>query len=256
MRVLVVSDLHSNPWSLEAILQREPEFDMFCCAGDLVDYGIAPSEIIARIKSISPSIVVQGNHDRTVISTFRHDALDSIQPRDRKWAHHNGQLLSVAEIDYLDGLPINAAFRADGWAYVVSHQYGPGYETIESLAQFNAFWHSAAPSSLRDEPRRRIIFGHSHRRCVHVLDQGVEWINPGSTSYRRPDDPDKEAHYAIIDNGEVRLMRVPYDRNPLFDTAKKIYRAGEMMETELQDFFFFFGPAKTTRDPLAFWDAR
>ncbi len=256
MRVLVVSDLHSNPWSLDAILRKEPEFDLFCCAGDLVDYGIAPSEIIARIKGISPSIVVQGNHDRTVISIFRHGALDSIQPHERKWAHHNGRLLSASEIEYLESLPICDSFIADGWAYLVSHQYGPGYETIESLAQFNAFWHSAAPSALRDEPRRRIIFGHSHRRCIHVLDQGAEWINPGSASYRRPDDPDKTAHYAIIENGEVTLKRVPYDRSPLYDEAKKLYQADGMMETELQDFFFFFGPAETTRDPLARWDVQ
>ena len=256
MRVLVVSDLHSNPWSLDAILRKESRFDILCCAGDLVDYGIAPSEIIARIKEISPKVVVQGNHDRTVVSAYHDGAFKSIPPHERKWAHHNGQLLSASEVEYLEDLPICDGFIADGWAYLVSHQYGPGYETIESLAQFNAFWKKTAPSALRDKVKRRIIFGHSHRRCIHILNEGSEWINPGSASYRRPDDPDKEAHYAVIENGEVRLMSVPYDRCPLYDEAKRLYRAGGMMETELQDFFFFFGPARTTRDPLALWDAQ
>lgn len=202
---------------------------------------------------ISPRIIVQGNHDRTVLTAFHHGAFDALKPHDRKWAHHNGQLLSASEVEFLEGLPMWDGFIADGWAYLVSHQYGPGYETIESLAQFDAFWRKAAPPALREEKRRRIVFGHSHRRCVHVLGSGSEWINPGSASYRRPDDPDKEAHYAVIENGDVRLMRVPYDRTPLYDEAIRLYKAGEMMETELQDFFFFFGPAKTTRDPLALW---
>lgn len=95
-----------------------------------------------------------------------------------------------------------------------------------------------------------MIFGHTHRQCIHVLDQHMLWLNPGSVSYRRPDDPDKTAHYAVIENGEIRLCQVPYDRSHSLEEARKLNKAHGMMETELQDFFFFFGDARSSRDPL------
>ena len=39
-------------------------------------------------------------------------------------------------------------------------------------------------------------------------------------------------------------------RSVQFKVAQEHYKMGDMMETELQDFYFFFGPAKTSRDPL------
>ena len=69
-------------------------------------------------------------------------------------------------------------------------------------------------------------------------------------SYRRPDDPEKTAQYAVIENGEISLRQVPYDASAQLAAAKEYLAKDAMMETELQDFFFFFGNAKTSRDPL------
>jgi len=250
MKLLLVSDIHSNIWSLEAILKAEPQFDLFCCAGDLVDYGIAPAEVLAELRRLEPRIVVQGNHDRHLVEVYREGRFGAVRPADFKWVHHNCRLLSASDVDYLESLPSHGAFEADGWSYLLQHQYSEGYETIESLSQFDAYWRDYAPSASRSAPRRRMIFGHSHRQCVHSLGTDTEWINPGSSSYRRPDDPDKTAHYAVIDDGEVTLKRIPYDRGALLAEAKSFHERSAMMETELQDFYFFFGDARSSRDPL------
>lgn len=50
MKLLVVSDIHSNIWALETILSAEKAYDQLCCAGDLVDYGIAPKEVISTLR--------------------------------------------------------------------------------------------------------------------------------------------------------------------------------------------------------------
>jgi len=78
----------------------------------------------------------------------------------------------------------------------------------------------------------------------------MEWINPGSISYRRPDDPDKTAHYAVILDGNIQLKSIAYDRTLQLTEAKRLLKNDRMMRTELQDFMFFFGDAKTSRDPL------
>ena len=78
----------------------------------------------------------------------------------------------------------------------------------------------------------------------------MEWLNPGSASYRRPDDPDKTAHYVTITDGEICLKQIPYDRKPQLEKAKEFISTDKMMRTEIQDFMFFFGDAKTSREPL------
>ena len=50
MKVLVISDVHSNVWALREVLRAEQGFDLLVCAGDYVDYGIAPKETIALAR--------------------------------------------------------------------------------------------------------------------------------------------------------------------------------------------------------------
>lgn len=78
----------------------------------------------------------------------------------------------------------------------------------------------------------------------------MEWLNPGSISYRRPDDPEKTAQYMVITDGNISMKCVEYDRSPLYQEALRQEEEGRMACTEIQDFMFFFGDAKSTREPL------
>ncbi|WP_367566443.1 metallophosphoesterase [Lacrimispora sp.] len=250
MKLLVISDIHSNIWALEKVLETEQNIDLLCCAGDLVDYGTAPREVIDRIGQCGSRVVVQGNHDRHTANTWRQGKFQDAAPEEYKWVHHNCRRLDEDRISFLEHLPIHQTFEADGYVYMIQHQYDHAYGTIESRYQFEEFWKKHAGQEYADSKKRRMIFGHTHRPCVHVLDQDMMWLNPGSVSYRRPDDPEKTAHYMVIEGGEIRFCRVPYDRSQPLKEARELNRIHGMMETELQDFFFFFGDAKTTRDPL------
>lgn len=77
------------------------------------------------------------------------------------------------------------------------------------------------------------------------------WLNPGSVSYRRPDDWNKEAQYIVIEDGRICLKSVPYDRSRSLEVSMQYLKKGKMMESELQDAMFFFGDAKTSREPLS-----
>lgn len=145
-------------------------------------------------------------------------------------------------------LPEKAYFEADGWKYGIAHQYDNSYGTIESRYAFDQYWNASYGAEC--DGKRRLIFGHTHRQCIHTLGEGMEWINPGSISYRRPDDPDKTAHYAVILDGKIQLKSIAYDRTLQLAEAKRLLKNDRMMRTELQDFMFFFGDAKTSRDPL------
>lgn len=255
MKLLVISDLHSNIWALEAVLSREQDYDLLCCAGDLVDYGTAPCEVVDRMQDIGKKILVRGNHDVHTVNIYKENKFQTVSPEEYKWVHHNCRRLGAERISYLNSLPEHETFEADGCVYLIRHQYDAGYGTIESRSQFDRYWAAYADQRYADAKNRRMIFGHSHRQCIHVLDEGMLWLNPGSISYRRPDDPDKTAHYAVIENGEISLKRVSYDRSCLFREARELAEKHGMMETELQDFFFFFGDAVTSRDPLPVYES-
>lgn len=250
MKILVISDIHSNIWALEQILETEKDLDLICCAGDLTDYGTAPAAVIERMRGLSRAIIVQGNHDAHVGRIYREGVYDQMPPAEFKWVHHNCQQISAEQAGYLEQLPVCQVFEADGYSYLVRHQYDHAYGTIESVSQFEQFWQKQVPPLYQQVAKRRMIFGHTHRQCIHTLADDMTWLNPGSVSYRRPDDQDKTAHYAVIEDGEISLRRIGYNRLELLNEARMFNRNQAMMETELQDFYFFFGDAKTSRDPL------
>jgi predicted phosphodiesterase len=64
-KLLLVSDLHANPWALDAVLADAGAVDHVLCAGDLLNYGPEPRAALARVRSMNAT-VVQGNHDAAV----------------------------------------------------------------------------------------------------------------------------------------------------------------------------------------------
>ena len=251
MRILVISDIHSNRQALEAVFRAESDIDLVAFAGDFVDYGIDPVFVLDFFRSYGkPCALVRGNHDDHLIRVYRSDERYMPDGPDFKWIHHNCRLLDDDRVAYLDSMPYHLSFSADGYDYIIQHQYDDKYGIIESPYAFDTYWDEHWNGPHRGDRGRRMIFGHSHRQCVHMLQGDRLWLNPGSVSYRRPDDPDKSAQYMIIDDGEIQFRSCWYDRS-VQKAAADWYRAnGGMMATEIQDFMFFFGDARTSRDPL------
>lgn len=66
VRLVIVSDIHSNLEALEAVVAHFPAYDELLCLGDLVGYGPQPSEVVARLRDLRPTVVLMGNHDYAV----------------------------------------------------------------------------------------------------------------------------------------------------------------------------------------------
>lgn len=182
------------------------------CAGDLVDYGPNPREVIAWMREKN-AICVQGNHDRQVVRCYYSYTSEEPQPVGVEWQHHNAQLLQEDDINFLEGLPVVVEFRLDGCHYGMTHMYD-GYETITNLYAYRTF--CARTFSNKPSCIHRLIFGHTHRQCIHSLSNNVLWLNPGSTSYRRRDDPDQLAHYMVIEDGVIAHKAVSYDMSSMY----------------------------------------
>ncbi|TYP69865.1 metallophosphoesterase family protein [Paenibacillus methanolicus] len=236
MKALIISDIHSNVYALEAIRKAEPDYDFIYCAGDLVDYGPLPREAIEWVRK-HEAICVRGNHDDIIIDLYRNgNGGRNVAEDELKWAHCNARLLGEAEISFLERMPVCRAFEMDGRSYIMQHLYDD-YLTIDSLPKYDAFWAERSGGASGTAGERRIIFGHTHRRCAHYLSDAALWLNPGSVSYRRRDDPSKEAHYITITDGAISMKSLAYDRAPLLEAA----RALRLKEADLKTAHFFFG---------------
>ena len=60
MRILLLSDIHSNLEALEACLAAAPSHDAVVNLGDIVGYGASPNEVTARARELGGTFV-RGN---------------------------------------------------------------------------------------------------------------------------------------------------------------------------------------------------
>lgn len=236
MKALILSDLHGNINALEAIWRKEKDSDIVYCAGDLVDYGPFPREVTAWVREHDVQCV-QGNHDAWVVKHYREGkTLEAVPVDERGWVNFTVSALEGNDICFLEGMPTALAFELDGAAYGLVHRYRD-YEEIVSLSAFarfraETFDHATSPDV------SRMIMGHTHRQSIRYLADTILWLNPGSVSYRRKDDLDQSAHYAIITDGKISLRRLTYDLAPVYDSAMRL----RLMKPEMEFSYFSFGP--------------
>jgi len=65
VRILLLSDIHSNLEALDACLAAAPAHDLVVNLGDTVGYGGNPNEVVAKAQSLG-HVFVRGNHDKAV----------------------------------------------------------------------------------------------------------------------------------------------------------------------------------------------
>lgn len=227
MRVLIVSDIHSNYVALETVLNdAHGAFDIVWNLGDTIGYGPRPNECMARMLDLD-AVMIAGNHDlacigsnKVNINEFNIDA-----KRANIW---NGKQLNPAYAEYLAALPVYRDMseqyymvhgsprdpvweylwqpvQADlNWAYLQAHQYPQhvcfiGHSHLQIYLVTSADGHTLGP--LRPQPGTTVTFKPSERY----------FVNPGSVG--QPRDSDPTAAYAILDTDahQLTFKRVAYD---------------------------------------------
>ena len=172
MKLLVLSDIHSNICALEAIWQAESDADAIVSAGDLTDYGPFPRQVIAWFRAHAVKTVC-GNHDRNLIRVWEsRKALPEQLPREEyRWVHDNCDRLEQDDVDYLKSLPEALEFAADGYSYRITHQYDRGYSRPQSVHDMDRFL-AGMPLAGTHLPMR-LILGHSHRQNSGEVGMGM-----------------------------------------------------------------------------------
>ncbi|MCC5849777.1 MAG: metallophosphoesterase family protein [Verrucomicrobia bacterium] len=204
MKTLILSDIHANLIALETVWKREGDADLILCAGDIVDYGPHPAECVEWMME-KRALAVRGNHDELVVSAWE----DPGAHEPETWRTDNAAKLGPRHVDYLKKLPLRRVVDLEGIPHGLTHAY-QGYEIIRSLEEFHRF-----SGERFGRPLHRMIFGHTHRRAITHLSDEDCWMNPGSVSYRRPDEHWRGAHYVLIQDGTISLRALPYPTEAL-----------------------------------------
>lgn len=230
MKMLIISDIHGNCTALDAILAKEKDADLIVCAGDCVEYGFTPHEVIARLKEYKV-LTVAGNHDRGILSLYdRRDEIRAIPDSALKsHAEYTVKHLTDEDFEYLRSLPDEVRFRFDGKDYLMTHTFSEEQlhhlaDSLKAFADINHFSEiRAAHTDLDANAPLRIIEGHTHTAMVNLVANGKLWINPGSISYRLgPDYQSKGSDYIVLENDAFRFEHLYYDSAPMLDLLETL----------------------------------
>jgi putative phosphoesterase len=214
LRLLVVSDIHSNLVALEAVLDDAECWDAAISAGDVVGYGPHPEECIDRLY-FKGFRCTRGNHDDAVATRetdwFNDDAQEAIRI--------NRGMLSPVSLRWLGTLPTELRFEQGGLKFAVYH--GSPTEPLTS------YIHPGDAERLADRFLAHtgadvVILGHTHISYA-VERKGKLLLNPGSVG--QPRDGDPRASYLILETSppKAELRRVEYSIDA---TAEAIDAAG------------------------------
>jgi len=225
LRLLVVSDIHSNLPALRRVLEDAGRFDVAICVGDIVGYGPDPTDCIETTEERGFRCVA-GNHDDAVVT----GDVQGFNPYAAKAISINRLLLDDEDRPWLGRLPVRLTLSLEGVEVAVFHG-SPRDPLNEYIFPTEAEIRAAEFLELTDADL--LILGHTHVPYVQVSGRRLV-VNPGSVG--QPRDGDPRASYMVIDveEGEVAVAhkRVEYDVD---DVASRMRRLGlpEMLAVRL-----------------------
>lgn len=229
MRILLVSDIHSNWAALQAVRES---CDACLFLGDLVDYGAEPAPCIDWVRR-NVAHAIRGNHDHGAA----HDVAihGGVGFKYLSGATRPVTLSKLNETDrrFLAGLPVTLTLDLDGRRFLLVHAT-PRDPLDEFAPPDAAFWSKRLDGVDADV----ICVGHTHHQYALEVN-GRMIVNPGSVGIQRDGDP--RAGYAVIEDHRVDLRRVEYpyedavratENADLPDKAKSmlaaVYRTGAL----------------------------
>jgi predicted phosphodiesterase len=207
MTLLIVSDLHGNPWALSAVLAAEPACDGFLCLGDLVNYGPDPMACVDWARSaVPPGRIVQGNHDHALGLDADPRCSAPYQPLAAAMQRYTAGVLTPEARHYLAGLPPTLTPTFGGARFFLCHA-APSDPLFAYVPpdEPEARWEAEVECAGRPD---FLLVGHTHLQFTLRIGSTVV-VNPGSVGQPKGGDP--RACYAVWHDGEVSFRRVAYD---------------------------------------------
>ena len=231
-KIAIISDIHANKLSLELVLRdiEKRNIDEIICLGDLVTKYFYPYEVVENIKN-NCSIVIKGNCDYFVATDERY-----------KFARTK---LGIDNIDYLYNLPNSYTLKYYDKIIKFYHSSPNSLDKIFNPLFNGNIYTNYKNKTLYDynemfDKNDITIVGHTHQNYIaqennyklnivdnYIFNNKRAIINVGSCGEhchmilkdnKAVDIVDLYLSYAIIDNNNIYMVKIPYK-----ETLKKVY---------------------------------
>jgi|HigsolmetaAR201D_1030396.scaffolds.fasta_scaffold16080_2 predicted phosphodiesterase len=230
MRILIVSDIHSNYVALETVLAVAGSVDQIWNLGDTIGYGPRPNECVAAVKQAQ--VLIAGNHDLASLGRVN---LSDFNPDARTANIWNGEQLTAEHRTLLEGLPprhdiderflaVHASPREPIWEYLLTQEQArENFQVFKSQVCFIGHSHVPLIFRLTAEGRCEGPKLPDPGAILELADDTRYFINPGSVGQPRNQDP--RAAYAILDTdaNTIQFHRIEYD---IAQTQRQMLDAG------------------------------
>ena len=227
MRVVVLSDIHSNSPALEAVLEAVAPYDRLWVLGDIVGYGPDPDAVVARLRE-EDVVAVAGNHDAAAIGSLSTRTFNGLAREAVEWTV---ETIHDDTRAWLSALPHQRI--EEDFTLVHGSPRDPLWEYVFSV--------SVARANFEVLETDRCLVGHTHHQLTFrhdgrdveglsasdgarlILDERRCILNPGSVGQPRDGDPRACAMTIETTSGQVDWLRVEY---PIEVTQRAMHDRG------------------------------
>lgn len=204
MKIGIISDIHSNIYALEAVLDdmESRNIDLIACTGDLVGYGTRPNEVIDTIRK-NRILTIMGNYDDAIGNFKMVCGCDYKDPKDAEKANLSMYFTSMETTDenkkYLSSLPKEATLNFNNKTIKLVH--GSTRLINEYLKE-----DSKESKEVMDELAEDILVcGHTHIPYYKYYGEKL-LVNAGSVGKPKTNKP--SANYIIINIDNMSSVKV------------------------------------------------
>jgi putative phosphoesterase len=218
VKILIVSDIHSNFAALEALPERD--YDQLWCIGDLVDYGPKPREVIKWIKDRA-AVTVRGNHDHAVGYSVDPQCSAPFRRLAAVTREFTQDVCTSEDFEYLRTLPIRRELTVNETSFYLVHAT-PTDPLFGYCPERSERWRK----EIEWADAQVLVVGHTHKPFIRRIG-ATTIVNPGSLG--QPKTGRSAACFAIWEDGKVFLREYDY---PLVETARGIRKMGLLPEDQ------------------------
>jgi predicted phosphodiesterase len=218
VRVLVVSDIHSNATALDAVLDAAGKVDAVWQLGDVVGYGPDPDEVVARLRAVG-AVGVRGNHDAAAIGDLSTEWFNEYARAAIEWTR---TAMAPATRAWLAALPerrsedpvglTHGSYRDPVWEYITGPSIArPSLDILEADGlRVGLYGHTHLPAVFVDDGDR-VTGTIPTSDGTRALGERPMLLNPGSVG--QPRDGIPTASFLVLDTDrlEATWRRTPYD---------------------------------------------
>lgn len=207
MKVVFVSDLHSNLAALESIADCLRAADHVVCLGDLTGYYTHPNEVIHFVRDHNAQCIL-GNHDYFALRGCPNDLPESVRWGVAYTANH----LTADNLKWLAALPLSWGGFIGERSMLLTH--GAPWDPLH----FYLYSDQPRLAELEEYVFDLVAFGHTHRQLLR-LTQGPTILNPGSVGQSRDKVGCATAAVLDTDSMVIQLIERAYDTSPVVERA-------------------------------------